>query len=200
VLIQHSPSGLQLMYSIPLLALGAVCISGEALQHCLATPQAVDPPTKGVPLRQLLRLQLDAAASGIAVHFCGNSQVQIATHFTHIAYHCHRKHVPTVEHSMSRPTLEWQCSLFIDEPSSCLGLQPLASTDGLTATGIVGIARQVTAPPAIEPRAFDVGRHRFVTTQVTTCLPAAVEPSLSQYKASALPGQSRLEKAAEVTL
>jgi hypothetical protein len=43
--------------------------------------QAVDPPTQGVPLRQLLLLQLDAAASGIAVHFCGNSQVRTAAMF-----------------------------------------------------------------------------------------------------------------------
>lgn len=42
----------------------------------------MDPPTKGVPLRQLLRLQLDAAASGVAVHFCGNSQVHITVHST----------------------------------------------------------------------------------------------------------------------
>lgn len=39
--------------------------------------EAVDPPTVGVPLRQLVRLQLDVAAGGIAVHFCGSSQVRV---------------------------------------------------------------------------------------------------------------------------
>jgi hypothetical protein len=48
--------------------------------------------------------------------------------------------------------------------------QPLASVDDLTATGVIGIGRQVTAPPATEARAFDVGRHRRVTTQVLAIL------------------------------
>lgn len=62
---------------------GCPAVGGHLVPSLL---QAVDPPTKGVPLRQLLRLQLDAAASGIAVHFCGNSQVRITAHGTLVTF------------------------------------------------------------------------------------------------------------------
>lgn len=63
---------------------GGVAAQQQEATWSFTAAQAVDPPTKGVPLRQLLRLQLDAAASGIAVHFCGNSQVRIAAHGTFV--------------------------------------------------------------------------------------------------------------------
>ena len=46
------------------------------------------------------------------------------------------------------------------------GAQPLAAAEDVAICGTVAVARQVTAPPATEPRAFPVGRRRVVTTQV----------------------------------
>lgn len=44
--------------------------------------------------------------------------------------------------------------------------QPLAGAEDVNICGTVAVARQMTAPPATEPRTFPVGRHRTVTTQV----------------------------------
>jgi hypothetical protein len=148
----------------------------------------VDPPTKGVPLRQLLRLQLDAAASGVAVHFCGNSHVRshascdvgllsdwLLLDGMCLHQYCHGK--PSINSAISTQ----QHASPGGQPAPCkppssihavlLLLQPLASIDDLTATGVLGVGRQVTAPPATEARAFEVGRHRRVTTQAKWQLP-----------------------------
>lgn len=59
-------------------ALVVLCAGGrEGEASARALVEHMDPPSVGVPLQDLVRLQLSAALSGATVLFCGNTQVRL---------------------------------------------------------------------------------------------------------------------------
>ena len=58
-----------------------ILLRGTAPEDDMAATEhivAVDPSSKGVPMRQLRRIQLDVSAAGLSVYFGGNSRVRTA--------------------------------------------------------------------------------------------------------------------------
>lgn len=59
-------------------ALVVLCAGGrEGDASVRSLVEHMDPPSVGVPLQDLVRLQLSAALSGATVLFCGNTQVRL---------------------------------------------------------------------------------------------------------------------------